>query len=61
MRLPGFTAEATLGKTAMVYERAAIPDPAVEKSVIVPQFWFCHGRFCCDEYGNCIYVGARFQ
>jgi hypothetical protein len=59
MRLPGFTAEVALHKTGKLFNAVAIP-AAAESQKAVPQL-FCHGNYCCDEYGNCIYKGRVLQ
>jgi hypothetical protein len=57
MRLPGFTAGLSLGKTSQDYEGRTIP--ASNGSGVIPQFWHCFGNYCCDEYGYCIYKGPH--
>jgi hypothetical protein len=60
MRLPGFTAESSYYKTSEDYSGASAP-PSLQAGSVVPQHFFCHGNFCCDEWGNCIYKGKVFQ
>jgi hypothetical protein len=59
MRLPGFTAELSLGKTSQDYAARTIP--ASSEAGVIPQYWYCHGNYCCDEYGNCIYKGPHLM
>jgi hypothetical protein len=59
MRMPGFTADVALDKKEAYYRtsRTGIQtSPSVE-----PAFWMCHGKFCCDEWGNCIYRGPALM
>jgi len=56
MRLPGFTAEQSLNWTHAPCGRGPTQASLSTAGSVVPQ-WFCHGNFCCDEWGNCIYKG----
>jgi hypothetical protein len=57
MRLPRFTAEDSLGRMRANYEVASThASPAVSGTVLA-QFFRCHGNWCCDEFGYCIYRG----
>jgi hypothetical protein len=49
MRLPGFTAELSLGKTRQEYAGRTLP--ASSGGAVLPQYWHCYGNYCCDEYG----------
>ena len=57
MRLPGFTAELSLGKTRQEYAGRTLP--ASSGGAVLPQYWHCYGNYCCDEYGYCIYKGPH--
>lgn len=57
MRLPGFTAEESVGWRCASYKMASAPAGRVLGGVVQPQFFFCHGDYCCDEWGYCIYKG----
>lgn len=57
MHLPGFTAEVPLNRTPAAYQAASdYVRPDVGRSVL-PQYFFCHGNYCCNEWGYCIYKG----
>ncbi len=55
MRLPGFTAEVSLSGKRAAYKVATRPLGEVG---VLPQFWYCHGNYCCDEWGYCIRKGG---
>lgn len=57
MRLPGFSAEQSLRSKSETYAAAVIRANWIAGGVIQPQFFFCRGDYCCDEYGYCIYKG----
>ncbi len=64
MNMPGFTAEAALYKAVETYEAAAISDGLAERRGVEPQFWSCHGNYCCQDLAGglyCIYRGPVLQ
>jgi hypothetical protein len=60
MRLPGFTAEQSLSWRLAPYKTAGPHARPAKAGTVVPQ-WFCHGNYCCDEWGNCIYKGRALM
>ena len=60
MRIPGFTADQSLSGIRVAYKIASTHANPPTDGAVVPQ-WFCHGSFCCDEWGNCIYKGRALQ
>jgi hypothetical protein len=60
MRLPGFTAEVSLSPARTNYKAASAHMSRVVEGIVSPQI-FCHGNWCCDEWGNCIYKGKLLQ
>jgi hypothetical protein len=67
MHIPGFTAGTSLYTPVRRYWTGSGIEGSTEKAVmtvmgIVPQQNpICRGNWCCDEWGNCIYKGKRFQ
>ncbi len=61
MRLPGFTAENALSWTCTSYVLGSTHVSAEIGGTVLPQFFFCHGNYCCDEWGNCFYKGPVLQ
>ena len=59
MRMPGFTADVTLEKSGTYYR--TLRTGVQTSGTVEPAFWSCHGNFCCDEWGDCIYKGHAFQ
>jgi hypothetical protein len=57
MRLPGFTAEDSLPRTRASYKLPNGHTGLAVNGIVVPQLFTCHGNFCCDEWGYCIYKG----
>ncbi len=57
MRLPGFTAENSISGTRASYKAASAHANSAAGGTILAQFFFCHGNWCCDEWGYCIYRG----
>jgi len=57
MRLPGFTAEVSIDGESATYQVASTHASSVDDATVLPQFWFCHGNFCCNEWGYCIHKG----
>jgi len=57
MRLPGFTAENSLSIVSASYEMASTHASADTDARVLPQYFYCHGNYCCNEYGYCIYKG----
>lgn len=55
MKMPGFTAEAALKEKDTYYRMQGRDIRA--SGALEPAFFFCHGYYCCDEYGYCIYRG----
>ncbi len=61
MRLPGFTADRSLRSTSECYNAARVAHTGrLVEGIVLPQL-FCHGNWCCDEWGNCIYKGRVLQ
>jgi hypothetical protein len=61
MHLPGFTAEFSLSPSHTNYNSHIAYTGGPVEGIVLPQFFFCHGRVCCDEWGNCIYRGPVLQ
>lgn len=57
MRLPGFTAEASLRWKGADYRMADTHASWSVSGAVQPQFFTCRGNYCCDEWGYCIYKG----
>ncbi len=57
MRLPMFTAETSLGGRPSAYKAKGAPATLIAPGTVRAQYFFCHGYFCCNEYGYCIYRG----
>ncbi|GEM_PF-5179478 len=58
MSIPGFTAEVSMYTSAELYQGAGVqPHGAPQTGVVPQQSPICHGNWCCDEWGNCIYKG----
>jgi hypothetical protein len=57
MRLPGFTAEVSLDGNGAAYMWASTHASSAVGATVLPQFFFCHGNVCCNEWGYCIHKG----
>lgn len=57
MRLPGFTAENSVGTTSAGFQMSSTHVSGDARGSVVPQYFFCHGNVCCNEYGYCIHKG----
>lgn len=55
MKIPGFTAEATLYTKKAIYWTSYTD--LLPGGVVEPAFFRCWGNVCCDEWGYCIYKG----
>jgi len=60
MRLPGFIAEVSLSPTHTSYKAPSAHTSRLVEGIVLPQL-FCHGNWCCDEWGNCTYKGPVLQ
>jgi len=57
MRLPGFTAENSFSGTSANYKMAGTLASGEIGGSVMPQYFFCHGNICCNEWGYCIHRG----
>jgi len=57
MRLPGFTAEASLRGIPTSYNTGSTHVNTENGAAVIPQFFRCWGEVCCNEWGYCIHKG----
>ena len=61
MRLPGFSAEQSVRSNSETYQAADTYAVSIAGGAVRPQFFFCRGDYCCNEWGYCIYRGHVFM